>query len=100
MRKFMMVLAAAALTVIVPGFASAMPMAAFPSRDQAVTAAPTVEKIQLYGCGGCSWPYYNPYGYPYQSYSFYVPVPAYSYYNYYQTYGCGSRYNYCVYYAW
>jgi hypothetical protein len=96
MRKFMMVLAAAALTVIAPRFASAMPMVAPPLRDLAVTAAPAIETIQYYGCWGCS----SPYGYYYQPYSYYVPVPAYSYYDYYQTYGCGSAYGYCVYYAW
>lgn len=78
MRKGVL-LAAAALVVIAPRLASAMPMAAR-VLEAAAPATAGAEKVQYWGYR-YYWPYYQPYGY----YGYYRP---YGYYTYYQTYGC------------
>jgi len=104
MRKNVLLPAiAAAFAAMAPSLVSAMPMVtagALATRDS--TMSP-VEKAGYWVGYYAPYAYYQPYayyGYFYRPYVYYGYVPSYSYYDYYQTYGCSVPGQYCIYYGW
>jgi hypothetical protein len=94
---------AAAFAVMAPCLASAMPMAAVDALATRDSTISPVEKAGYWVGYYAPYAYYQPYasyGYVYRPYVYYGYVPSYSYYDYYQTYGCSVPDQYCVYYAW